>query len=108
MCANLPLFRCDTADEHVVARNYLDRNAVPVRPDQGEALFDQPGFIYVPPCLWGSTVYPNGTFGLDPAVDLDGVIMHPIKTANATAGHHGEMAWQQMFMTAPITEEYKA
>ena len=62
-------------------------------------------YILQPPCLWGSTQYPNGSFGLDPAPNLDGVTMHTIKTSNATAGHHGEMAWQQMFMTAPIAEE---
>ena len=58
----------------------------------------------VRPCSRGSTRYPNGSFGLDPSPNLDGVTMHTIKTSNATAGHHGEMAWQQMFMTAPIAE----
>ena len=25
-------------------------------------------------------------------------MLRTVKTSNATAGHHGEMAWQQMFM----------
>ena len=60
---------------------------------------DEPGFIAVPPCLWAS---PNGgdpsLFGLEASPDLgSGTMLHSVKTANATDGHHGEMAWQQMY-----------
>lgn len=55
--------------------------------------YDEVGFIAVPPCLWGDAEY-----GLMPPPDLGkGTLMHSVKTANATNGHHGEMAWQQMF-----------
>jgi len=53
---------------------------------------DEPGFIAQPPCLWGSAEQ-----GLESPLDVDGMAIHVIKTANATAGHHGEMAWLQMF-----------
>lgn len=50
-----------------------------------------PGFILQPPCLWGDAAY-----GLEPPPDVNGVMLHAVKTANATYGHHGEMAWLQM------------
>ena len=55
--------------------------------------FDEAGYILQPPCIWGKAKH-----GLEPPVDVDGVTLITIKTSNATAGHHGEMAWQQMFM----------
>eukprot|EP00040_Diaphanoeca_grandis_P037212 m.241412 g.241412 ORF g.241412 m.241412 type:complete len:883 (+) comp33774_c0_seq2:100-2748(+) len=54
--------------------------------------FDEPGFILQPPCMWG-----DSEFGLEAPVDVTGYYLHTVKTANATWGHHGEMAWQQMF-----------
>ena len=34
-----------------------------------------------------------------PDVDsAKGYMLHSVKTANATYGHHGEMAWQQMYI----------
>ena len=56
------------------------------------ARFDEPGFILQPPCLWGDAAY-----GLEPPPDVTGLTLHSVKTANATAAHHGEMAWQQMY-----------
>ena len=55
--------------------------------------FDEPGYILQPPCLWGSAEY-----GLEPPPDVNGLMLHTVKTSNATWGHHGEMAWQQMFV----------
>jgi hypothetical protein len=54
--------------------------------------FDEPGYILQPPCLWG-----GAEFGLEPPPDTTGHILHSVKTSNATYGHHGEMAWQQMY-----------
>jgi len=54
-------------------------------------VMDEPGFIAQPPCLWGSPEH-----GLEEPLDVDGVTIYAVKTANATAGHHGEMAWLQM------------
>lgn len=53
---------------------------------------DETGYILQPPCLWGSPEH-----GLEPPVDVTGLTLHSVKTANATYGHHGEMAWQQMY-----------
>lgn len=57
-----------------------------------ELKFDEPGYILQPPCLWGST-----EFGLEPPPYVGGTTLHSIKTSYANNGHHGEMAWQQMF-----------
>jgi len=60
--------------------------------------FDEPGFILQPPCLWGSA-----EFGLEEPPDTDGgrYVLGSVKTSNATYGHHGEMAWQQMLFVSP-------
>ena len=54
--------------------------------------FDEPGYIAQPPCLWGDEAY-----GLAPPPSMQGVTLHAVKTSNANYGHHGEMAWLQMF-----------
>ena len=57
-----------------------------------ESRYDEPGFIAVPPCLWGKAEY-----GLTAPPNLDGVTLHVVKTSNATYGHHGEMAHPQVY-----------
>lgn len=52
--------------------------------------FDEPGYIAIPICVWGSSEY-----GLEPPIDLDGVPLHVVKKANATHGHYGEMSGGQ-------------
>ena len=59
-----------------------------------EKRFDETGYILQPPCVWGKAEH-----GLEAPIDTTGMTLRTVKTANATAGHHGEMAWQQMFMT---------
>ena len=49
--------------------------------------FDEPGYIALADCLWGSAAY-----GLEPPVDLTGVPLHIVKKTNATYGHYGEMS----------------
>ena len=51
----------------------------------------EPGFIAQPPCVGGSSEH-----GLEEPYDATGQALHIVKTANATAGHHGEMAWLQV------------
>lgn len=60
--------------------------------------FDEPGYILQPPCLWGSK-----EFGLEPPPDVGSTTLHSIKTSYANSGHHGEMAWQQMFYVDSVT-----
>jgi len=57
------------------------------------AKFDEPGYILQPPCLWGSA-----EFGLEEPPDVTDFVLGSVKTANASYGHHGEMAWQQMYL----------
>ena len=52
--------------------------------------FDEPGYIAIPDCMWGSSDY-----GLEAPMDLDGIPLHVVKTANATEEHYGEMAGGQ-------------
>jgi hypothetical protein len=53
---------------------------------------DEPGFILQPPCLFG-----HAEQGLQAPVTATGT-MFTIKTSYADYGHHGEMAWQQMYV----------
>ena len=46
--------------------------------------FDEPGYIAVPPCLWG---HPED--GLEAPPDLTGVTLRVVKKADATYAHHG-------------------
>ena len=55
--------------------------------------FDETGYILQPPCIWGKEEH-----GLEPPISVEGRMLRTVKYSNATAGHHGEMAWQQMFM----------
>jgi len=49
--------------------------------------FDEPGYIAMPPCLWGS---PRD--GLEAPPLMNGMTVRVVHFANATHGHHGEMA----------------
>jgi len=55
--------------------------------------FDEPGYILQPPCMWGSP-----EFGLEEPPEVTGFVLGSVKTSNATYAHHGEMAWQQMYL----------
>jgi len=59
-------------------------------PDISGTRFDEPGYIAIPDCMWGSSEY-----GLEAPPDLDGVPLHVVKRANATDGHYGEMSGGQ-------------
>ena len=52
--------------------------------------FDEPGFIAVPGCHWGSAEQ-----GLETPFDWTGVPLFISKSCNATRGHYGEMAGGQ-------------
>jgi len=61
--------------------------------------FDEPGYIFQPPCLWGSK-----EFGLEPPPYVGSTTLHSVKTSYADDGHHGEMAWQQMLYVDKLRE----
>jgi len=62
--------------------------------------YDEEDFILQPPCLWGSEEQ-----GLEPPPDVNGRTMHTVKTSYANEGHHGEMAWQQMYLVTSLGSE---
>jgi len=57
--------------------------------------FDEAGYIAIPDCFWGSREQ-----GLEPPLDIKGVPIFILKTANATNGHYGEMSGGQPFIPA--------
>lgn len=96
MCLTMQMYRCNKS---VPVCNRTTGELIcredPVYGGTGRidnATFDEPGYILQPPCLWG-----DPEFGLEPPVDTTGYTLHTYKTSNATNGHHGEMAWQQMY-----------
>ena len=59
-----------------------------------EPRFDEPGYLTIPPCLFG-----DENDGLSPPILVTGRTLKVIKEANSTYGHHGEMSWSQVFLT---------
>ena len=98
-CLSIAMYRCDQNVKMCNATNgellceerpiYGGTGKVPTKK------FDEPGYILQPPCLWG-----DSKFGLEEPVDVDPTkyVLGSVKTSNATYGHHGEMAWQQMYV----------
>ena len=54
--------------------------------------FDEPGYIAQPPCLWGAAEH-----GLEAPPAVGGRMMYAEAKTNSTYGHHGEMAWMQVY-----------
>jgi len=59
-----------------------------------EPRFDEPGYLTIPPCLFG-----DEKDGLTPPILVTGRTLKVVKEANSTYGHHGEMSWSQVFLT---------
>eukprot|EP00403_Amphidinium_massartii_P006684 CAMPEP_0178382090 /NCGR_PEP_ID=MMETSP0689_2-20121128/6317_1 /TAXON_ID=160604 /ORGANISM="Amphidinium massartii, Strain CS-259" /LENGTH=525 /DNA_ID=CAMNT_0020002289 /DNA_START=98 /DNA_END=1675 /DNA_ORIENTATION=- len=93
-CLSVALYRCPAHTHVCNATNgeLLCREEPGYGNGHYKAAFEEPGYIYQPPCLWG-----DAQFGLEPPPLLTGYTLGGVKTANATAGHHGEMAWLQVF-----------
>lgn len=86
-CKSMKMYRNDTGE--LICAEY------PVYGGTGKIdnkHMDEPGFILQPPCLWG-----DAQFGLEAPPNVDGILLHTVKEAYADSGHHGEMAWQQMY-----------
>jgi hypothetical protein len=64
-------------------------------PTQAGTRFDEPGYIAIPDCEWGSAEY-----GLEAPIDVTGLPLHVVKKANATDGHYGEMSGGQPWVLA--------
>ena len=80
-----PLEKCDTTNGKLICETK------PVYGSSGDKSsmerFDEEGYIAIPDCFWGDAEY-----GLERPVDVDGVPIHIVKTANASTPHYGEMA----------------
>ena len=100
-CLSIAMYRCNkTVDVCNATNGELLCEEKPIYGGTGHLpasakKFDEPGYILQPPCLWG-----NGADGLEDPVDVDPdkYVLGSVKTSNATYGHHGEMAWQQMYL----------
>lgn len=84
-----PLEACDDRVGELVCEN------VPVyggsgAPSLAGTRFDEPGYIAIADCMWGSADY-----GLEAPRNLTGVPLHVVKVANATHAHYGEMSGTQ-------------
>jgi len=97
--AGTPLTKCTagTADEAVAKGYKLLCRQEPVyggtqNPVLNGSHFDETGYIAIPQCYWGSPEQ-----GLESPIDVAGVPLFIIKTADATIGHYGEMAGGQPF-----------
>lgn len=108
VCLSIAMYRCPKGTKvcNATSGELLCRES-PVYGGTGrvdEPRFDEPGYILQPPCLWGSE-----EFGLEAPPETGGYVLGSVKASNATYGHHGEMAWQQMYFfeagrTAPAPE----
>ena len=95
-CLSVALYRCPPGTKVCDDRtgDLLCREE-PVYGGASGSSFDEFGFILQPPCLWGDAAY-----GLEAPPETAGHVFGAVKTANATAGHHGEMAWLQMYVAS--------
>jgi len=95
-CLSMAMYRCNSSIEVCNATTgELICREDPVFGGTGkldQKKFDEQGFILQPPCIWGSP-----EFGLEEPVETSGYTLHTVKTSDANYGHHGEMAWQQMY-----------
>ncbi|CAB9518140.1 expressed unknown protein [Seminavis robusta] len=96
-CIMMAMYLCDDDNDErpcdeTSATLLCEEHAVRQHGEPGQR-FNEPDFIYQPPCLFGSSKY-----GLEPPIEMTGRTLFVKKTADATYGHHGEMAWAQMAM----------
>lgn len=98
-CLSMAMYRCPkgtkVCDQTTGELLCVER---PVYGNSSGDPFAEPGYIFQPPCLWGSE-----EFGLQPPPSVEGFVLGTVKTSNATYGHRGEMAWQQMYVFDPTT-----
>ena len=63
--------------------------------------FDEPGYIAMPPCMWGARAH-----GLEPPPKMNGVTIRVVSVTNATWGHHGEMALPEVSLVpGPLPQD---
>ena len=93
-CLSMELYLCETEAgcDETTGKLLCREETVWGSGDTNTNRFDEHGFILQPPCLWGSP-----EVGLEPPLDVRNKTLFARKTADANHGHHGEMAWMQMY-----------
>jgi len=95
-CLSIAMYRCNSSVAECTAETgelLCEERTVFGGSGHSDAKFDEPGYILQPPCIWGKLEH-----GLTEPPQTDGYTLHSVKTSNASYGHHGEMAWQQMYV----------
>lgn len=92
-CLGTDLYVCpEGADNCDATTGELICSNTPVYGAGAAPRFDEPGYVALPPCLWGSTeegLMPPPTFALDR-------MLHMVKRDNNTDYHYGVMGQWQM------------
>jgi len=94
-CLSIALYSCNPSVHTECANRTLLCEERPVYGQQmptSAGPFAEPGYIAQPPCLWGDAKY-----GLAPPLLVSGVNLYAVAKTNSTYGHHGEMAWLQVY-----------
>jgi len=96
-CLSVALYACDQAVHTHCQRPRLLCEERTIFGGSGdpripEERFSEPGYIAQPPCLWG-----DSEFGLEPPINVSGLNLYAVAKTNSTYGHHGEMAWLQVY-----------
>jgi hypothetical protein len=97
-CLSIKLFVCDPSVHTHCANQTLLCEQRPLYGGKGHGVgkgFDEPGYIAQPPCLWGKAEH-----GLAPPPVVSGANLYAVSETNNTYGHHGEMAWLQVFLAS--------
>lgn len=99
-CLSMKMYRCPPKTK--VCNEKTGTLLCEERPRYGHEQdeFGETGYILQPPCLWGSK-----DFGLEEPPSVNGYVLGAVKTSNATHGHHGEMAWHQMYIFDKPTDQ---
>ena len=87
-----PLEQCSATNGKLICRTDPVYGGTGNAAISGDPRFDEEGYIAIPDCFWSDK---HEAYGLAPTLDLTGVPLHVVKTANATWGHYGEMAGGQ-------------
>lgn len=88
-CIDIELYNADTGE--LLCRNVGVYGGTGARTIAGSK-WDEPGYLAIPPCLWGSKE--EGL--MEPVLLGWNATLKSVKRANSTYGHSGEMALWQM------------
>jgi len=96
-CLSIALYACNASVHTSCVNRTLLCEERPIYGGRGDprlagSPFDEPGYIAQPACIWGDAKY-----GLEPPPLVSGLNLYAVAKTNSTYGHHGEMAWMQVY-----------